>query len=299
MTTPSIDFEQTIQAGSKSFSFAARFFDRQTYQAVIRLYAWCRTCDDWVDQAGRPADAADQLLQWTEDGMKGLAVPAPFAAFGEIARSFQIPDLYPLELLEGMKFDATGGQVRTEADLHLYCYRVAGVVGLMMCHIMGVRRDSALRSAVDTGLAMQMTNISRDVKDDFAMGRIYIPDEWFEKRRPLRARAFDPKDFVTPVQRLVEEADLKYQSGRAGLDSLPWAASLAVGSAQLIYREIGVEVVRRGLQAWDERVVIPKSKKILLLGRHLTLTLPLQISMAFRKFQKTRHLPVIGPNFSR
>jgi 15-cis-phytoene synthase len=301
--------KSTLQAGSKSFSFSSYFFGRETYHAVTQLYSWCRFCDDWIDRASErlPATetqltdgqlaahterAAEELFEWTTAVLNDRALPAslsektsalPFISIGALAKKYQIPHDYFFELLEGMKFDALGGQIVTEQDLDLYCFRVAGVVGLIMCHIMGLRRDSALGAALDTGLAMQMTNIARDIKDDFALNRIYLPTNWFEtsgRKRPELKSDFDPANFTGAVVMLLKNADRRYQSGRLGLDALPWLSALAVGSAQSIYQDIGRIVLTRGVNAWAERAHTSKLRKLILAGGFLGRALP---TIAFRR----------------
>jgi phytoene synthase len=264
--------------GTKTFSFAALFFDRERREAARELYAWCRYCDDAIDLAPSKEAARSQFADIHRQTLKALAGnPHPHPAFLGLARlcqSYKIPARYPLELLEGMRTDVEALQVYTEADLILYCYRVAGVVGLMMAQIMGVDASDtkALSYACETGIAMQMTNIARDVKDDFAIGRIYLPASWFDTS-PRLSEHFDPTQYASPVRCLLREADLRYAKGRQGLSSLPFRASLAVACAQEIYRDIGRIVLRRGKCAWQTRSFAPFNRKVFLTGKALFLCL--------------------------
>ena len=193
---------------------------------------------------------------------------AAFYALASIANTYQIPAHYPQELLKGMRMDTENFRFRTSQDLELYCYRVASVVGLMMVHILGVNDQRALHPAAHTGLAMQMTNIARDVGDDFQMGRIYFPEQWFVDcglTKPDVGDEFDPLVFQSLTLRLVKTADRHYQIGRAGLDHLPIRAALAVASAQAIYREIGIQVISRGQDAWKTRTTVSLGRKVVLL----------------------------------
>ncbi len=267
-----IHCRETMQAGSKSFSLAALLFDREHREAARYLYSWCRFCDDAVDSAASNSQAEIQLselIRLTRMALdSGPVEHAAFEAFRELCKTYQIPELYPLELLEGMRMDVEGRTYHSLAALDLYCYRVASVVGLMMVHIMGVSSAKALQHAAHTGLAMQMTNIARDIKDDFQMGRIYLPDRWFEdagSTKPKISDQFNSAAFTPLAARLVAEAEGLYQSGREGLVYLPFRAALAVAAAQDIYREIGRQVIRRGPHAWDSRTVVPLHRKIILL----------------------------------
>lgn len=298
-------YRTIMRAGSKSFSFAARFFDQETYAAVIRLYTWCRFCDDWIDRFSSQTnsseksllEAVDQLMQWTELAFRSNShLPLPFQALRNVATKYNIPIEYPRELILGMRFDAMGSQVISIEDLDLYCYRVAGVVGLMMCSITGVTRDSALQSAIDTGLAMQMTNISRDIREDFELGRIYIPTAWFSAcnlQRPSLNEPFNPRAFVGPVRILLAQADRRYRSGRKGLDALPLLASFAVGSAQTIYRDIGTRVLAQGKAAWDQRVYVSRPRKALLTLRYLCNDMPRILLQVPRRRKILHSLPLI------
>jgi phytoene/squalene synthetase len=157
-----------ITKGSKSFSLAARLFDSDTRDAAFFLYGWCRYCDDQVDQAGL-TDSREQLVERlaelseaTRSIFSGAQQKhAVFIAMQYIVQRHSIPAHYALELIEGMAMDARGTRYQTFDDLSLYCYRVAGTVGLMMSHVMGLRGEQALKHAADLGIAMQLTNIAR------------------------------------------------------------------------------------------------------------------------------------------
>lgn len=293
----------TMAKGSKSFSLAALLFDKDRREAARLLYSWCRHCDDAVDQAPSKEAALaalDELRTQTRAAFRGEVVVDPaFVAFRELCLRYKIPELYPLELLEGMRMDVEGHVYRTERDLRLYCYRVASVVGLMMVHVMGVSSARALRHAVDTGMAMQMTNIARDVREDFEMGRIYLPASWFKElslRRPNVTDAFDPATFAPVARRLVARADELYASGRAGLKYLPWRAALAVGAAQTIYRAIGHLVVRRGQRAWDRRAVVSKAAKFAFLAGSIAFITTILASRLLAPWRRSQVDTVFGPD---
>jgi phytoene synthase len=158
------------------------------------------------------------------------------------------------------------------AELHLYCYRVAGVVGLMMSHVMGVREDAALRSAAHLGMAMQLTNICRDVLEDWDLGRLYLPRELLaplgagaleqELGRTFPAWAREP--VAQALRQLLALAERLYASGERGLPALPARCAVAVRAARLIYGAIGAEVQRRGCDVLAGRAVVPGWKKVAL-----------------------------------
>jgi 15-cis-phytoene synthase len=288
--------------GSKSFSLAALLFDGERKIAARHLYSWCRHCDDAVDNAPS-AEAAqkelDQLTHLTHVAFQAARHKGPlaanelsnepaFQALSALCTRYGIPEFYPLELLEGMRMDVEGMRYRTTHDLELYCYRVASVVGLMMVHVMGVSSQKALMHAIDTGLAMQMTNIARDILDDFKMGRIYIPESWFLEaglQVPALSEPFSAQHFTVVVKRLLAQADWHYASGRKGLKYLPFRAALAVAAAQEIYREIGVKVLARGEGAWQTRTVVPFARKIWLLTKATARVCAIMLPRLIRPWQ--------------
>src|SRR5574341_1035324 len=176
--------------GSKSFSLAAKLFDPTTRDAAVFLYGWCRYCDDQVDEVGKSADRADlevRLKRLKEKTASAFTfepqTEAVFIALQHIVHRYGIPSHYALELIEGMAMDVRGVRYANLRELLLYCYRVAGTVGLMMSHVMGLRDESALRNAAALGIAMQLTNIARDIVEDAAVGRIYLPLTWLDEAK--------------------------------------------------------------------------------------------------------------------
>lgn len=161
--------------------------------------------------------------------------------------------------------DVEGYQYETINDLNLYCYRVAGVVGLMMSYIMGVSEQGALKNASDMGTAMQMTNIARDIMEDYEMGRVYLPNQWLKEMSitPKEVGEIKHRQAVAYlVRRLINQAQTYYESGNQGLKYLSFRAALAVAVASCVYSAIGHKVVKRGERAWDSRTVVSKWEKV-------------------------------------
>ena len=174
---------QTIQAGSKSFATAARLFDETTRQSAVLLYAWCRHCDDVIDgqqlghgqQQGDRSDSLAQLAtleQATRLACAGEPTDDPvFAGLAEVIRRHGIAEHYLLEHLAGFRMDVEARDYACLDDTLAYCWRVAGVVGVMMAMVMGNHNPATLDRACDLGMAFQLTNIARDVVEDAAIGR--------------------------------------------------------------------------------------------------------------------------------
>jgi phytoene synthase len=271
-----------IRDGSRSFYAAARIFDRPTRESAFMLYAWCRYCDDQVDlqDLGRggprdaPGTAAERLARLEEmtrralDGESEDEHPA-FAGLRRVARRHRIPRGEPLELLEGFRMDVEGRSYRSLDDVLFYCFRVAGVVGLMMARVMGVDDDDTLDRATDLGLAFQMTNIARDVADDAAAGRIYLPLDWLEEAGIRTGEVDAPEHagarFVV-IERFLAEAERYYASSLVGISRLRFRHAWAIAAARLVYREIGHTIRAQGASAAGERAIVSGRRKLALVA---------------------------------
>jgi phytoene synthase len=268
-------FRQTIQHHSKSFAFASALIPGEARHHVEVLYTWCRRADDAIDLAA-PA-AQEGALADLHRELDQIYVGTPCAdelttAMQQLIRDFDIPKHYPRELLAGMAMDTRGTDYDSLNTLLLYCYRVAGTVGLMMSHVLGVRRPEALQHAVHLGIAMQLTNICRDVKEDWDRGRLYIPREVLTRHGagdlPARLGEELAENCRLPLARSVSElltlADRYYASADAGMRSLPWRAAVAVRAARHIYADIGAVIRRNQCDIFHGRAVVPKRRKYVL-----------------------------------
>ena len=269
--------ERSIAEGSKSFALAARLFAPATRRSAVLLYAWCRHCDDVIDgqQAGHdarplaPDEAARRLAQLRERTLAAYAEgpldePA-FAAFQYVARRHGIRRREAFDLLEGFAMDVQGQHYACIEDTLRYCYHVAGVVGLMMARIMGVRDEKVLDHACDLGLGMQLTNIARDIVDDAKLGRCYLPADWLAELglAPERIASVEQRQGLAQVaRRLVELAEPYYASAQSGMAALPWRSAWAVATAAEVYRRIGLKVVAAHEHAWTQRISTSRRDKL-------------------------------------
>ncbi len=271
---------EMIQRGSRSFSAAAALFDKSTRKDVEMLYAWCRHCDDVIDgqvlghRQGAPGDVDPQALQDRLDELRrqtraahaGAAMTDPvFAAFQSVVQKHDLPLRYALDLLDGFAMDVAERRYETLSDTLEYCYHVAGVVGVMMAHIMGVRDEQTLQRACDLGLAFQLTNIARDIVEDAENDRVYLPAKWLAAEDvPVNAVA-DPanREAVYRIaERLIREADRYYDSASVGIARLGFRSAWAISAAQYVYRAIGTKVIARGPAAWDTRTSTSGARKV-------------------------------------
>jgi phytoene synthase len=150
-------------------------------------------------------------------------------------------------------------------DTLLYCYHVAGVVGVMMAYVLGATSSDTLLRAADLGIAFQLTNIARDVMDDARRGRIYLPSKWLAEVGVPSADIMLPEHrpaVFTVVRGLLDEADRYYDSAAKGLPQLRWRAAWGIATARTVYRNIGCVVVERGPAAWDRRAVVGRGRKV-------------------------------------
>jgi len=264
--------ERTIRAGSKSFRAASRLFDRRTRERAWLLYAWCRHCDDQCDgQAlGRPGNPAPASFapveEMTRRALAGEPVGIlPFDALAAVTAECGIPERLVEDHLAGFLLDCAGWRPETEGDLIRYCYHVAGAVGCMMAVVMGVPPDDSetLARAADLGIAFQLANIARDVREDHEAGRCYVPAEWLGEHGLDRA---DPAAIeIVPLVRRIVDLSLRHEAAALpGIARLPFRCRWAVLSARGIYGGIGRAVADRGSAAWDRRVVVPRARKLAL-----------------------------------
>lgn len=268
-----------IEQGSKSFAAAAKLFDPATRARAFMLYAWCRHCDDETDNqvlgfnASRPANGegrarVDRLREQTRRALAGEPTDDPiFAGFQRVVTETEIPHRYPLEHLDGFVMDTEGRQYRTFDDTVEYCYHVAGVVGVMMAYIMGVRDEPTLDRATDLGLAFQLTNICRDVMDDAEVGRVYLPRDWLAEAGVPAEAITEPEHrtgVFEVVRRVLDVADRYYASSWLGISQLPPRSAWAVAAAHAVYCDIGRLILDRGPRAWDRRASTGKARKLAL-----------------------------------
>jgi phytoene synthase len=241
---------------------------------AVALYAFCRAVDDAVDESVDPRAGLDRARTRLERAYRDRALDEPVdRAFAWVVQSFAIPRAVPEALLEGMEWDATGRTYDTEGDLVSYAARVAGTVGVMMTLVMGGREPDVLARACDLGVAMQITNVCRDVGEDAARGRIYLPGAWLreagvEPEALLAAREASPA-IAGVVRRTLRTADELYARADSGIARLPRDCRLAIRAARFLYADIGRSIARSGFDSVSRRAVVSLPRKAWLLLRSL------------------------------
>lgn len=259
-----------FSTNSKSFSFAARLFPSEVSKDVTAVYAFCRFTDDLVDDRhGVPvAEIKADLAEWLRLARQahagnptGLALlDGPMAT----ARRLGIPFNYADDLVRGVGMDIEPRTYGTLEQLEVYTHRVAGVVGQWLTELFGVRDPDVLASAAQLGNAMQLTNILRDVGEDFRMGRIYLPLAYLDAHGVSRewlddaasGRTLITTAYAELLERVMEIADRRYSVALAAVPALPSYAQRAVVVAAQIYRAIQAQIRRNGYDNLTRRAVV-------------------------------------------
>lgn len=247
----------------RSFRLAGRLLPKATLHGSARLYAFCRAIDDLADETTDAEWARSELSKIaraieTQDRSTPLA-----AEFHGLVQQYGVSRSAGLELIATVSRDLDCAQIADDRALLAYAYGAAGTVGVMMCAVLGANDPRARAPASDLGIAMQLTNIARDVMEDAVRGRVYLPGTWLP--HGLSSAGFDkaPESVFGAVQRVLALADERYRSAEAGMVYLPRRVRPAIRSASRLYQEIGIQILRQGpgyLQSG--RCVVPHSRRL-------------------------------------
>ena len=261
-----------LRGGSRSFDAAARLLPARVHEPASALYAFCRVADDLIDEGGCGPD----VLRARVDAIYSGCVPpgvthAPDRALARVVSEHGLPRTLLDALLEGFAWDHAGRRYATLGELQDYAARVAGTVGAMMAVLMGATSPEAVARACDLGVAMQLSNIARDVGEDARAGRLYLPTKWLadvgiDSGRWLR----DPvhsTELAQCIARLLAVAEATYARAIPGIALLPYDCRPGIGAAARLYREIGRRVARHGYDSMTRRAVVPARAKLALVAR--------------------------------
>ncbi len=286
--------ESVTKEHAKSFYFANKFLPKNKQKAVYALYALCRNVDDEVDEAGvnSEAEAIRAVEKWRaklnevylgkvrssefrvqslEEEDKNsehetLNSELVFIAWEDMLQHYDIPQEIPLDLMKGVLMDTHKNRYKTFEELYIYCYRVASTVGLMSSEILGYSNKVALEYAEALGIAMQLTNILRDVKEDAAMDRIYLPQDDLRKFNVSEEQIFAGKfdeNFAKLMKFQIERAREYYQKGEQGIALLEKDSRFCVLLASRIYGQILDEIEKQDYNVFEQRAFTTKSQKLL------------------------------------
>ncbi len=260
--------QDVLKRAGKTFAFANRFFPQSVREDVARLYAFCRIADDLADNEASPVDDRRRALDKLERSLFDSYTtgdPGP----SEVAQLFHrhsVPLVLAHELLLGVRSDLEEQHFETFEDLRTYCFRVASTVGLMLCHIWGVRADDALIKAEALGVAMQLTNISRDIGEDRQRGRFYLPLEWLDEAGTNPAN-LNVENLRPLLEKTMRTADENYAMGLAGVTDLPQFARFPVQLAAYLYRDIHTQIRANDYDVINRRASTSFGRKLWIAAR--------------------------------
>ncbi len=284
--------ESVTRENARSFYFANKFLPKDKQNAVYALYALCRNVDDEVDEANvqNEAEAVAAVEKWQNKLAEVYSVQSSefrvqgsisiegnsehktpnselvMLAWEDMLKTFDIPQEIPLDLMRGVLMDTHKNRYETFEELYVYCYRVASTVGLMSSEILGYSDKKALEYAEALGIAMQLTNILRDVKEDTEMNRIYLPQEDLRKFEVSEKQIFENRadeNFVEMMKFQIARARKFYKKGEKGIPLLEKDARFCVLLASRIYGQILSEIEKQNYDVFQGRVFTTKGQKLL------------------------------------
>lgn len=292
-----LEADAILRQKGRSFYWARALLKREHAARATRLYSLCRYLDDLADEATSVPAAKAALDDVKSAVMRGQS-QHPVVQDGLMLMSeCRIDPRVVCQLIDGVSSDLATVAIADMDELLRYCYQVAGTVGLMMSNVLGTHDPAALPHAVDLGIAMQLTNICRDVQADAAAGRRYLPASIVGD---LPATALvHPASAIQPqlqacVSQLLLTAERYYRSGEMGLCYLPAGARVGMLTAARIYREIGVSLAQHDCRFWRGRVVVSPARKVVVTAK-LLMTAPLRRSFwrASQPHESAMHGPFI------
>ena len=258
-----------IEQGSKSFYAASLLLPSDMRMPTYAVYAFCRIADDAVDDEDASRTATTRLRERLQAVYAGQPEDHPCdRALADVVMMYNLPRALFEALIEGLEWDQAGRSYDTIEELHAYAARVASAVGTIMTCVMGRKSATTLARACDLGVAMQLTNIARDVGEDARNGRVYLPRRWLRDAgldaEELIAKPQMSPELATVVKRLLCHADELYEQSLLGIADLPVRCRPAINSARRIYAAIGDQIAANGYDAINRRAYVPTYQKVIL-----------------------------------
>jgi phytoene synthase len=264
MTDVLTEARETTNRVARTFSIACRLLPRDIRDDVYCLYLVFRTLDDLVDEGQPEADERVAAVEHWATGGNGVAPSREVAILRDLESRHPLPRHALRDFCAGMRFDLGGGVNRTEEDLDRYCYQVAGTVGVTMAAMLGATHPDAPAAAAALGMAMQRTNILRDIDEDGGNGRVYLARDTVGRFGGSLA----PGTREAILRDQIARADELYERGVAGIPLLP-RGRRAISAAAGMYREILRQIEREGYGARAGRAVVPPRRKLLVAARRV------------------------------
>jgi len=247
-----INNTQIIYENSKSFYWASKFLPKEILKKVINIYAFCRLQDDLVDEGIKIKDSSE---------LKELE---------NIIKSYGVSKNIILNLMEGINSDKNFKRFKDNSELLRYCYKVAGVVGLMMIKALDIKQSEAKYFAIDLGMAMQLTNISRDIMQDYKKNRIYIPENTgINKDIISNMTSENEKKIKKVVNQIILKSEIYYKSSLNGMRYIPIRSRLAILVSLRIYQGIGIKIIKTEKKFIHENLYVTNIEKTLIVAKAL------------------------------
>ena len=245
-----INNKYIIYKNSKSFFWASKFLPKKILEKVINIYAFCRLQDDIVDE-GIKIENPNEVLE-----------------LENIIKSYGVSNNTISSLVEGINSDKNFSRYKDNSELLRYCYKVAGVVGLMMIKALDIKGEEAKYFAIDLGIAMQLTNISRDIMEDYKKNRIYIPENTAVNKDIINNMTNENEEKIrSTVNQLIIKSEIYYKSSLNGMKFIPIKSRIAILVALRIYQGIGIKIKKTGTKFIYENIYVTNKEKTLIVAK--------------------------------
>ena len=260
----------SIKKRAKSFFWASIFFNRIERKDIEILYSFCRYIDDIGDSKKfSTSNSKKKLLLIIKDLSDFKSKDSIVSDFLIISNKYKINKEVPIDLINGVIKDLKKKiDINTLSELMTYSYQVAGTVGIMMCNIMNVKNRDLLRHAIQLGIAMQLTNIARDIKEDLLMNRIYFPKEFRNFLSSTNHELITNKDkqkiFSKDLHKIIIYSEILYAKALYGIKKLPFKHRFPIMLASNLYQKIGFKIKCNTEEIWNRRIYVTFVEKILI-----------------------------------
>ncbi len=256
----------TLKFRAKTFYFASIFLPNKIRKDIENLYIFCRYIDDIGDDGNFTKKVAIKKL----DKIKSQIIIKKsdnliIAEFISLQNKYKINSSIPIDLIDGVKSDLNNVDFKNSKELLKYCYQVAGTVGYMFCKIIKINNSKLIFRGIQLGVAMQRTNISRDIKEDLESNRMYLPKEARQykgaKKKIIHNNKLK-KTISEDLLRFLEKTEKFYQNSWIGIRKLPFKYAVPVSIAAELYQRIGNKIVKNNCNIWDRRIYLNKFEKV-------------------------------------
>ncbi len=261
-----LNSENIFKKNAKTFYFASMFFSSKKQKDVETLYNFCRYVDDIGDLESNKSNSKKKLNQIIQSLTKRKSKSIFVCKFIKLMDKYNIPTKIPVQLVQGVMSDTNKVNIKNNKQLFDYSFKVAGTVGLMMCSLMKIYDKELYKHAIELGIAMQITNIARDVKEDLEVNRIYLPSTIRGISVLNCSEIINSKNAQNKISnnmnKLIQCSEILYDQATKGIMLLPIKFKFIILLAANLYREIGRQILKEPRIIWSKRVFVTKKRKI-------------------------------------